>query len=165
MPAIGCGTQNVTNKGVSTPDQPKDISKVKVTGCGTQNVTNKGVARQDGPEDSTKVPAIGCGTENSELARLLQQEDDYFRKGTSLKRIKMVERGGKSMKDILCKKNPWADEGCTRIDCLPCRGESGRGADGQKESVVYSMVYRLRKRTPPYGSTYLPGMQDKRKVG
>ena len=79
-------------------------------------------------------------TPNGTLARLLQEEDDRFRRGTTIKKIKMVERGGITVKDILSKTNPWSDEGCERSDCLPCRGERGKGGNCQKENVVYRIT-------------------------
>ena len=95
-----------------------------------------------GKEEETDMEAVLFvpHTPKSELANLLQQADDSYRSGTSLKRIKMVELGGKSVKDILSRKNPWADEGCMRKDCLPCRSERGGGGDCQKESVVYTIT-------------------------
>ena len=57
-----------------------------------------------------------------------------------MKRIKMVERGGTTLKDILSRTNPWSDEGCERQDCLPCRGERGRGGNCQRENVVYRIT-------------------------
>ena len=79
------------------------------------------------------VPHTPEGT----LARMLQEVDDLFRKGTDLKRIKMVERGGTTLKNILSRSNPWARDGCERQDCLPCRGERGKGGNCQQEGVVY----------------------------
>ena len=76
-------------------------------------------------------------TPRGELAKLLQEEDDKFRRGTCMKKIKVVERGGITIKDILCRTNPWASEGCDRRDCLPCKWERGRGGNCQQESVVY----------------------------
>ena len=57
-----------------------------------------------------------------------------------MKKIKMVERGGVTAKDILTKTNPWSEEGCERSDCLPCRGERGKGGNCQKENVVYRVT-------------------------
>ena len=51
-----------------------------------------------------------------------------------------MERGGKTLKEILCQTNPWAGDGCTRDDCLPCMGERGRGGNCQKENIVYRIL-------------------------
>ena len=98
--------------------------------------------RKKGKEEESDIEAVLFvpHTPGGLLARLLQEEDEKFRRGTELKRIKMVERGGKTVKDILSTTNPWAKDGCSREDCLPCMGERGRGGDCQKENICYRVV-------------------------
>ena len=75
-------------------------------------------------------------TPNGELAQFLQEADDRFTKGKDMGRVKMVERGGTTLKDVLCRTNPWASEGCGRgEECFPCR--SGKAGRCQQEGVVY----------------------------
>ena len=74
------------------------------------------------------------------MASLLQEEDDRFRRGTQMRRIKVVERGGTTLKDLLSCTNPWVKEGCTREDCLSCMGERGKGGNCQQVNVVYRIT-------------------------
>ena len=57
-------------------------------------------------------------TPNSALCKQLQKIDDDYIEGTKMKRIKMVERVGTMLKDILNRSDPWADEGCEMLDCF-----------------------------------------------
>ena len=102
----------------------------------------RGAGKKRPKEEESEIETIMFvpHTPNGTLARLLQEEDDQFRRGTDLKKIKMVERGGVTVKDILTKTNPWSEEGCERNDCLPCRGERGKGGNCQKENVVYRIT-------------------------
>ena len=95
----------------------------------------KGKAEESDIEAVLFVPY----TPEGELAKRLQEEDDRFRKGTNLRRIKVVERGGITIKDVLARTNPWVKEGCSRSDCLPCKWEKGKGGNCQQENVVYSI--------------------------
>ena len=68
------------------------------------------IGRTRGKDEETDIETIMFvpHTPGSALAKLLQEEDDNFRRGTKMKRIKMVERGGTTIKDILSCSNPWA---------------------------------------------------------
>ena len=46
-------------------------------------------------------------TPGSELCKLVQEVDDEFVLGTYHKRIKVVERVGPTLEDILCRASPW----------------------------------------------------------
>ena len=48
------------------------------------------------------VPA----TPGGELALRLQRGDDKYREGTKFKKVKMVEKGGMSLKELLKGKDP-----------------------------------------------------------
>ena len=48
------------------------------------------------------VPATPEGV----LAKMIQEEDDKLREGTGERRIKVVERGGESLREKLCRNNP-----------------------------------------------------------
>ena len=112
-------------------------SKKKKQG-GTGKFGKKGEKKR-GREEESDIEAVMFvpHTPGGLLAKLLQEEDDRFRKGTGMKRIKMVERGGRTVKDIVSKTNPWAGDGCERDDCLPCMGERGSGGNCQQENIVY----------------------------
>ena len=99
----------------------------------------RGTGSNVGKKDDKQIETVMFvpHTPNGELARLLQEADDRFTKGKAIGRVKMVERGGSTIKNILCK-NPWASEECGRgEDCFPCRSSDGRGGRCQQEGVVY----------------------------
>ena len=55
------------------------------------------------------------------------------------RRVKMVERGGVSLGQVLSNRNPWAGGGCSRDDCHPC-GQGGgerRKDDCFKRNILY----------------------------
>ena len=102
----------------------------------------RGGGKRRGPEEESDIETVLFvpHTPGGELAALIQEEDDRFRKGTRLKRMKVVERGGTTIKDILSRKNPWAKDGCQRSDCLPCKWERGKGGNCQQENIVYRIT-------------------------
>ena len=73
--------------------------------------------------------------------KLLQESDDKFRESTGFLKIKFVEKGGVSLKDILCKNNPWGNNKCEREKwlCCPYR-KDGKGGTCRREGVVYTIV-------------------------
>ena len=79
-------------------------------------------------------------TPGGELARQLQKVEDSFSSMHNIGRVKIVERGGRRLKDILGKKDPWAPASCLRSDCMMCQSASKKKDSVKtchKESVVY----------------------------
>ena len=114
--------------------------KTNTVGCGSSGGSG-GNRRERGKDEQTDIESVMFipHTPGSLLAKMMQDEEVLFRKGTSMGKIKFVERGGISVKDILVRTNPWAREGCTREDCLPCLNERGKGGNCQKENIVYQI--------------------------
>ena len=85
-------------------------------------------------------------TSNSRMAKRLQQEDDKFAKTHGVPRIRVVERGGSKLRDLVTSSNPWKKEHCGRTDCFLCnsKGEKSESSKGmcQREGVVYKVVCR-----------------------
>ena len=46
-------------------------------------------------------------TPGGELRKRLQAEEDQLAKTLGMRKVKFVERGGKSLQSILCVSNPW----------------------------------------------------------
>ena len=59
-------------------------------------------------------------TKHSELAARLRENEQSMETMTGY-RIKIVERGGKKLVDILHKANLWAGQECNREGCLLCK--------------------------------------------
>ena len=62
-------------------------------------------------EDSEEIESVMFlpSTPHGELMKSVKEADRQFRRGTDIKRIKFVERAGKSLQDILVSGNPWSD--------------------------------------------------------
>ena len=78
-------------------------------------------------------------TPNGILAKQLQKVENVISKLTG-DRVKVVERGGTSIKKILVKSNPWAGALCGRDNCLPCMFGSEENQDCFSKGVVYDMT-------------------------
>ena len=96
-------------------------------------------------------------TKHSELATRMRESEEKMSEITGYK-IKIVERGGTKLVDILHKANPWAGQDCNREGCMMCEtkrlegkknsqdcrkpmpdmqrqaGQGDRAEDGRKES-------------------------------
>ena len=75
----------------------------------------KGCSRPEDTDTKKKeteaVLFVPC-TPGGKLQKLIQEEEDKFTSGTNLKRIRIVERGGTKLQDILCTSNPWEGQDC-----------------------------------------------------
>ena len=58
--------------------------------------------------------------------------------GTKERRVKFVERGGVTVKDLLVRNNPWGKVKCGRDKCMSCPW-SKEGGECRQESVVYQI--------------------------
>ena len=53
------------------------------------------------------------------------------------RRVKIVEEGGTTLQDIICKKNPLGDKLCVNGECQVCNFKGAKGKC-QVKSVVYT---------------------------
>ena len=58
-------------------------------------------------------------TPESQLAKKLRQNEEVLAKITKSK-LKIVERTGMKLQDVLTKSNPWKGHDCSRMNCLLC---------------------------------------------
>ena len=98
--------------------------------------------KTDGPDktlDPKSVIFIPF-TPNSSLAKELREVEDYMEKLTG-SRIKIVEKAGVQIKQVLVKGNPWAGTNCAREDCLICKTREetgiGKGMTCWKRNILY----------------------------
>ena len=80
-------------------------------------------------------------TTNSLLAKRMREEEIVLEKMTGY-RLKVVERGGTKLEDILVKKNMWEGEECGRQKCLLCRTKSREEKPSKKSCTKRNSVYR-----------------------
>ena len=65
-------------------------------------------------------------TPHSVLARMLQKLEELNNQGRS-SRIKIVERAGRSVKNVLAPNDPWGVSRCQDQECFPCSTNSDEG--------------------------------------
>ena len=100
---------------------------------------------KDKQKETEAVLFVPC-TPGGVLQKKIQEAEDKFTAGSKLKRIRVVERGGLKLKDLLAG-DPWSKECCERIDCLPCREkEKAGGVNCQTENITYSISCKECKR-------------------
>ena len=59
-------------------------------------------------------------------------------------RLKIVERGGRRLEDMLHKSYPWEGQLCGRPKCLPCKTKVETGKFFSKSCSKRSAVYETR---------------------
>ena len=96
----------------------------------------------DKAEDKKKVKAVMCVpyTAHSELAARLRENEEKMQGMTGYK-LKIVEKGGTKLVDMLHKANPWAGQDCGRGKCLLCiskqREDKKNSQDCMKRNCVF----------------------------
>ena len=77
-------------------------------------------------------------TKHSELAKLIRERLKVIEK-VGLLKVKIVERTGDKLVDLLHKSNAWGNEDCQRPDCWLCSsaGEEGPKGACKQRSVLY----------------------------
>ena len=79
-------------------------------------------------------------TAHSELAVRMRENEEKMEKMTGY-RLKIVEKGGTKLIDLLHKANPWAGQDCSRDRCLLCiskkREDKSNTQDCKKRNCVY----------------------------
>ena len=90
--------------------------------------------------ETEAIVFVPC-TKGEKIHEAIQEvEDDHIKK-TNKKRIRVVERGGTKLKDLLCQTDPWANMKCEREDCFPCasKDEKSHGVNCMKENITYTI--------------------------
>ena len=91
-------------------------------------------------DDPPKAVLFVQYTANSELASEVKKIIQELRPWTGLN-LKVVERGGQKLQDLLCKSNPWDNTDCGRTDCFTCisttKSEKPKFSNCYQKSVVY----------------------------
>ena len=100
--------------------------------------TNKGEERRTVAK-TVAVMFVPC-TRGGELAKLLREAEEEQGKQTGYK-IKIVERAGTKIVDMLHKNNAWQGEDCRRPGCLMCSTKVRTGRDLNQDCTKRSIVY------------------------
>ena len=79
-------------------------------------------------------------TENSELASRIRDVIQKLKPWTGIN-LKVIERVGEKLEDLIHQSNPWENVDCNRVDCFTCqssaRSEDMKFKSCKKRSVVY----------------------------
>ena len=79
-------------------------------------------------------------TYNSMLANEIRGVIQNLRPWTSIN-LKVVERAGRKLQDMLCKSDPWSKIDCKRENCFTCesamKGEKVHFTNCRQRSVTY----------------------------
>ena len=102
----------------------------------TENINNQREARRTPTISVMFIPF----TRGGELARRMREAEEEMGKRTGYK-IKVVERTGTKLEDILHKANPWQGQDCEREGCLICKKKmktlKNMEQDCKKRCIVY----------------------------
>ena len=79
-------------------------------------------------------------TEDGELARRLRDAENEMGKQTGIK-IKIVERTGTRLVDLLPKSDPWQGEDCRRPNCILCETKMKTGKNQRQDCTKRCVVY------------------------
>ena len=94
---------------------------------------------QRGNVEIPTVSVLFCPqTPGGQLAKNLQKVENRIAKIIG-ERIKIVERGGRMIKDILHKSNPWKGGKCQNKDCLVCVNGDG-SQDCYQRNCTYTIT-------------------------
>ena len=75
-------------------------------------------------------------TWHGELAKRMRQAEAEI-SGLTGDKLKVVEKSGTALKDLLHKTNPWAGQDCGRQDCLICTKGGEDSGDCKKRNLTY----------------------------
>ena len=81
-------------------------------------------------------------TNNSELAQELRKKEETIANITGDK-VKIVEKAGKKLENLLAGKDPWKGKDCGRPNCFLCSTKSLTGKETNKDCTKKNVVYEI----------------------
>ena len=87
----------------------------------------------------TKTVLFVEQTRGGELAKVLREDVGRLENLLGF-RLKIVERTGMSLRNLLPNTNPWGGAHCSRDDCRPCNQPGEEVADCTRRSLVYESI-------------------------
>ena len=118
-------------------DQDEDDRKIGKRGCKGGKVGDKSKKR-----GKSKIKAVMFVpyTHGRRLAKKLREAEISLEELTGY-RLKIVERGGRKLEDLLHRSNPWEGKDCERQNCLPCQTKLVTGKYSNQSCSKRSAVY------------------------
>ena len=96
-----------------------------------------------GEKKQVKTVIFVPHTTNSGLANELREKEARLEEITGEK-IKIVEKGGRKLENILTSKNPWKGLDCKRPNCFLCMTKVLTGKDLRKDCTKRNILYEIR---------------------
>ena len=116
----------------------------------TNNKNNVAKKRQENSESQdkkqeqpTKSVMFVPYTPGSVLAKMLRENENKISQLASNK-MKIVERAGIKLQDILTRSNPWKGQDCLRPNCLLCLTKKRTEKNQTQECMKRNLVYETR---------------------
>ena len=82
-------------------------------------------------------------TNNSELASALRDKETKLEQITG-DRIKIVEKGGQKLENVLTGSDPWKGQDCQRQNCFLCMTKSLSEKKCNKDCTKRNILYEIR---------------------
>ena len=118
-------------------------SKLREQSCPrTGRVPRRHVRKTAVQEEVSSVMFIPH-TVGSALAKELKEKENILKEITGDK-MKIVERAGLKLEDVLTRTNPWKGMDCGRPNCLLCLTKTLTGKDKKKDCTKRNILYELR---------------------
>ena len=87
-----------------------------------------------------RAKQIVCPIQHTELATRLRTNKEKL-EGMTGYRIKVVEKGGTKLVDLLHKAKPWAGQDCGRARCMLCETKKKEGKKNSQDCIKRNCVY------------------------
>ena len=136
-------THIVTPPAGPSGDVSRTGSCMSSTSTAEPRGTKPGPSRRggrQGPTSRTEGVLFVPHTPGGGLQKLIQRAEDNFAALHKIPRVKVIERGGSKLQDLMWKKDPWSRTTCGKADCLICCSKSkkeGTAMACRVESVCY----------------------------
>ena len=82
-------------------------------------------------------------TRDSKLARMLRNKETKI-EVTTRDKVKIVERGGRKIEDIIANKDPWKNKDCGRPNCFICMTKTLRKGNKNKDCTKRNINYEIK---------------------
>ena len=73
---------------------------------------------------------------NSALKKSIQEVESRLRGNRPVGKVKIVERAGPTVQDLISNKSPWTSSHCGRENCAPCKSKEG---SCRAQNLVYKI--------------------------
>ena len=105
-----------------------------------QEVEGKNI-QETASKNKTKAVLFVPYTNGSVLAKRLREAEENLLHSTGYK-LKIVEKGGSKLEDLLHKSDPCQGQDCERQDCLLCSTKLRTGKNGSQDCSKRNLVYQ-----------------------